>query len=85
MYIFLDDPQDISLGDVFVFMTGSDTVPLHGFDKQPVIIFYSDPGRLPNASTCVPALRLPRYLTEYADFKEKIREAILGSAGFGNV
>ena len=85
MLFSLDNPQNISLGDVFVFMTGGDTVPLHGFEKQPVITFFSDPGRLPNASTCTPALRLPRDLMEYADFKEKMQEAILGSAGFGNV
>ena len=39
--ISVDDPQhNITLGDVFAFMTGGDTVPLYGFDKQPVITFY---------------------------------------------
>ena len=71
--------------DVFVFLTGGDAVPLFGFNKQPIIEFYSEPGRLPSVSTCTPSLRLPRYLAEYAEFKEIMRESILGSAGFGNV
>ena len=68
--------------DVFVFLTGGDALPLFGFDKQPIIEFYSEPGRLPMHQL---ALRLFRYLAEYAEFKEIMRESILGSAGFGNV
>ena len=66
-------------------MTGGDTVPAFGFKKKPIIEFYSERGRLPSVATCTPSLRLPRYLVDYADFKEIIKEAILGSAGFGNV
>ena len=84
-FFIAEDPTDVSLGDVFVFLTGGDTVPLFGFEKTPMIEFYSERGRLPSAATCTPSLRLPRHLADYADFKETIIEAILGSAGFGNV
>ena len=84
MYI-AEDPTDISLSDIFVFLTGGDRVPVFGFEKTPIIEFYSEQGRLPSAATCTPALRLSRHLTDYAEFKETLTEAILGSAGFGNV
>ena len=85
-FVFLaEHPENISLSDVFMFMTGGDTIPVFGFEKEPIIEFYSEHGRLPSVATCTPTLRLPRYLVDYADFKETIKEAILGSAGFGNV
>ena len=80
-----EHPEDISLSDVFIFITGGDTVPVFGFKKKPIIEFYSERGRLPSVATCTLSLRLPRNLVDYADFKEIIKETILGSAGFGNV
>ena len=83
--LIADAPHEISLGDVLAFITGADALPPLGFDKEPTIQFFPDRERLPNASTCIPSLRLPRSLTEYYEFKDKITLAILGSGGFGNV
>ena len=40
----VEDPDIISLSDVFIFMTGGDTVPAFGFKKKPIIEFYSERG-----------------------------------------
>lgn len=45
------------------------SVPVFGFEKTPIVEFYSEQGQLPSAATCTLALRLPWHLTDYAEFK----------------
>ena len=74
----------VSLGDVVVFATGCDQIPIAGFENQPRLKFIHD-AILPTASTCGPTLCLPVQVEGTAGFSEQMRFALLGTCGFGQV
>lgn len=78
--------DDMSVGDVLQFFTGSTKVPATGFDGIPKIKFIAE-DRLPTASTCELSITFSRKMASFTveEFKDKMDFCILGSHGFGIV
>ena len=74
----------MTLGDILVFSTGCDEIPITGFDKQPTLEF-SPNDIFPTASTCDPTLRIPLNVQGSEVFSAYMHSAIFGSFGFGRV
>lgn len=83
----VDDNIGCSLEDVLMFCSGTDCVPVLGFDRQPTITFLHHPekGKLPTASACDIQLRLPAVYKEYSGFRDAMILGLLGNDGFGGV
>ena len=84
--------REASLEDLFMFWTGTTTVPPGGFRVsntpiQPSIAFFTKdcPGRLPSSSTCGLVLYLPRGTTDPLAFHGEVIRGIKMSGGFGRV
>lgn len=79
-----------TLKDVFVFVTGCESIPPLGFCgrnslKNGTIEFDAD-AVVPTVSTCSLTLRLPTNLpSDYKLFKSKMSFYILSSQGFGQL
>ena len=80
------DRDDISVGDILYFFTGSSKVPATGFDSVPKIKF-TDENRLPTASTCELSITFPRKMAGLTvdEFKDQMDFCIHGSHGYGIV
>lgn len=79
-------PIELSLGDLFSFVTGANHPPPLGFNEIPQVDFIEDPNRaFPYASTCSLTINLPLHLDAYTDFKQKMNEAMVAGHGFGTV
>lgn len=69
-----------------MLITGSDTVPPLGFHHVITVEFYDVTGndrRRPWSSTCGFTFHLPRGIEEPQEFNALMKEALLGSHGFG--
>ena len=84
MFPFTDGKSSVSLGQILMFLTGSDEPPPCGFVGSPMI-YFTDSDRLPQASTCAFTLTLSKLHTEYSLFKEKKDLAITSGCGFGQI
>ncbi|XP_072559957.1 G2/M phase-specific E3 ubiquitin-protein ligase-like isoform X2 [Paramormyrops kingsleyae] len=73
---------DVTLEEILVFATGSDSVPTLGFDPQPTVQFLYDSSRYPQANTCANILKIP-CKASYDDFKCDMDFGIKNSPGFG--
>lgn len=82
--------------EVLEFFSGSDRVPVLGFDKKPSVNFLhhkidrngkidKNSGRFPTSNTCDVVLRLPAVHKTYADFKEAMILGLKGHDGFGGI
>ena len=83
-----ESPQEgtPSIKDVFIFLTGCDTVPPLGFQGTDCEIDFDSEAVVPTVSTCSLTMRLPRTLPlDFEQFKEKMTFYILGSQGFGQL
>ena len=88
--VFLKDVEEgetdgLTLEDLLVFITGSDTVPLLGFDHVITVEFYDFSGndrRRQWSSTCGLTFHFPRRIEEPQEFKALMKEALLGCHGF---
>ena len=78
--------QDVTVGDILKFISGSEKIPATGFDSIPKIGF-TDDDRLPTASTCDLFITFSRRMAtlDYDEFKNKMDFCIHGSHGFGIV
>jgi len=74
-----------TLEDVLIFCTGSDSIPVGGFDKKIETIFLDDDKVLPTSSTCFLELRIPTCHQTNETFNEKMIEGFKGSPYFGEV
>eukprot|EP00794_Sanderia_malayensis_P006413 gene6413-7144_t len=91
--VFLQDLEekqvgDLRLEDLLIFITGADKIPPLGFDSSIKIDFYDfqdNNRRLPHASTCSPAIFLPRGMENPDTFKELMKEVLTECHGFGLV
>ena len=85
---FLEEVENgmhsLTMEQILAFITGASSPPPAGFSPKPHIRF-SDPKRLPHNSTCLNCLYLPRDLTSFDYFVERMTVAILGCSGFGLV
>ncbi|XP_046847353.1 G2/M phase-specific E3 ubiquitin-protein ligase-like [Xenia sp. Carnegie-2017] len=71
-----------TLGDVLIFATGSDDIPLLGFTPMPSLCFWEDVR--PRSNMCDTTLYLPLFPgskdeVQYDSFKEKMDDGILNS------
>lgn len=82
IYSSIAKPNDLSLGDVLVFFSGSDKIPPLGFDLPPSLSFDED-AMFPTSSTCALSLVLPSRYREYEIFKEKVDYGFKNNGGFG--
>ena len=87
-YVF-DYPQrqdEIGLGDILKFISGSSKIPATGFENAPSVRF-TDIDCLPFVSTCDISITFPRSLAVLTveEFQNKMDFCILGSHGFGKV
>ena len=68
-----------------VFLTGTDRIPVHGFERMGLLIQRMDGGegfeKLPVAHTCFNILDLPPYPTK-EKMKDKLLQAINFASGF---
>ncbi len=91
--VFLQDLEekqvgDLRLEDLLIFITGADKIPPLGFDSSIKIDFYDfqdNNRRLPHASTCSPAIYLPRGMENPDTFKELMKKVLTECHGFGLV
>jgi len=81
---------EVTLEELFAFLTGSHSIPPMGFERRGSIVFIplENPkeSRLPSVSTCIPQLSIPicNYILEdFDNFKKQINLAVLGSMEFG--
>ena len=76
--------NDIDIGEILKFLTGSSKIPATGFDSIPKIGF-TDRDYLPVVSTCDIMITFPRNMgmLDIDAFKEKIDFCILESHDFG--
>lgn len=75
-----------TLKDIFIFLTGCDTIPPLGFIGADQMIEFDSEEVVPKVSTCSLVFHLPIGLpSEYEDFKERLIFFILGSQGFGQL
>ena len=81
-----DKRQDVTVGDILKFISGSEKIPATGFDSIPKIGF-TDDDRLPTASTCDLSITFSRRMAtlDYDEFKNKMDFCIHGSHVFGIV
>ena len=73
---------DVTLQDILVFFTGSDTIPPLGFPVTASLNF-NDQNPYPTASTCSISITLPTKYSAYPEFKEKFLFAMTCHGGFG--
>ena len=85
-YEYVSECDNVSVGDILKFLSGSSRIPATGFDTTPKIRF-TDEDRLPTVSTCDMSITFPRKmgLLNFEEFKSKLDFCILGSYGFGVV
>lgn len=78
--------DDIGVGEILMFISGSPKLPACGFGSVPTIQF-TDMNILPRASTCDISLTFSRNMHSLSadDFKEKMDYYILNSHGYGEV
>ena len=71
-------------GRVLAFVTGSDRVPLDGYDPPFNVTLGSDMAKnsLPKSHTCFNQIVLPQY-SSYEALKEKLLFAVENTDGFG--
>ncbi|KAJ8046169.1 G2/M phase-specific E3 ubiquitin-protein ligase [Holothuria leucospilota] len=85
---FSDDGGATGLHHVLRFVSGADSIPPTGFDKQVDIHFFTPVSGLknyPTASTCGLEIHLPRGVSDEASFCQIMMEAILDSPGMYKV
>lgn len=85
---FTADDREVSptIRDVFIFLTGCDSVPPLGFSGTERQIEFNDGAVVPRVSTCSLVLFLPTSLpSDYQTFKEKMDFYILSSQGFSQL
>ena len=85
-YEYVLECDNVSVGDILKFLSGSSRIPATGFDTTPKIRF-TDEDCLPTVSTCDMSITFPRKmgLLNFEEFKNKLDFCILGSYGFGVV
>ena len=78
--------DDVAIGEILKFLSGSSKIPATGFDSIPKISF-TDHDCLPVVSTCDITITFPRKMgtLDIEAFREKMDFCILGSHGFGAV
>ena len=76
---------DVTLGDIFAFITGVDVIPGVGFDHSITVYFEHDSIMwYPTASTCAPSQCLPSALDNYDTMEKDFVDAIkFGSVCIG--
>ena len=74
----------MNLEEFLIFLTGTNIIPVTGFDAVPTIDF-TDRDRLPEASTCGLILTLSRNFPNYESFCGIMKRAILESCGYGKL
>ena len=84
LYKYADGDTAVSLGDILMFITGSDEPPPTGFNGV-LTLEFTDADRLPEASTCSLSLTLSRVHCDYVTFKAKMDCAISNGYGFGMI
>ena len=84
LYKYANGDTAVSLGDILMFITGTDEPPPTGFTGVPTLEF-TDADRLPEASTCSLSLTLSRAHSDYVTFKAKMDCAINNGYGFGMI
>lgn len=72
----------VTLEKVLYFFTGTEIVPVTGFDDVPVLNF-SHSNKYPTASTCAIELTLPARCDNYPSFKQNMDVGMLNHGGFG--
>ena len=83
-----DSACQLSISTILVFITGADSIPPLGFERQPTIVVDHDDvtGQYPRASTCDMRLIISVGLQgPYDRFCDKMAFAILNCHGFGRI
>ena len=76
------DEQELQLYEVLFFFSGSDSIPVGGFETVPSLQFTTNP--YPKSSTCILELSLPTiYYQQPELFKEKFIFAMKNHGGYG--
>ena len=78
----------VSIQEVLEFWTGADKVPPCGFPSDLRVEFYSKEAnvqRMPNSSTCVPVIRIPRGIDDPTELTKLMEYAIQCGHGFGKI
>ena len=82
-YVFIGNPDIVSLEDVLSFFTGATRIPIGGFDCQASLTFSAD-ACYPSASTCALQLVLPtQYYNNEELFRDRCSFAFKNPCGFG--
>ena len=84
LFYLTEGSLGVTLHNVMAFATGSEEIPILGFDRPPALKF-SRGSILPTASTCGPTLYLPSQLTSAEEFSKNMCLGITCSFGFGQV
>ncbi|XP_078811933.1 uncharacterized protein LOC105357912 [Oryzias latipes] len=77
--------RPVTLGQILVFASGTDTIPPLGFPTRPKLVFLhweGVPRIFPEANTCDVTLRLPLH-SSYSAFVEHMESGIIQSPTFG--
>ena len=82
-YRYTDEGSDITLQDLLLFLTGTDTIPPMGFESK-ITVLFTDDKCLPSVNTCALKMYLPLTPRDEEEFDEMFRLSIVGSVGFGN-
>ncbi|MBN3294428.1 G2E3 ligase, partial [Polypterus senegalus] len=72
----------VTLEEILIFATGSDSVPPLGFFPEPSLEFLHCKSKFPLANTCDCILRIP-LTNNYTNFKNNMNFGIRNSPGFG--
>lgn len=87
IYIFTEGSTVVTLEDVFIFATGTNSIPPLGLLPSPILSFLlkdeeDGQSKFPIANTCANQLKLPIH-SSYDLFKENVEFGILNSPNFG--
>ena len=72
----------LTLSDILVFFSGSDTIPPLGYDVKPVLKF-DHTAVFPTAQTCGLQFHLPTKYSKPDMFRERMSYGITNNGGFG--
>ncbi|KAJ8280980.1 hypothetical protein GJAV_G00061740 [Gymnothorax javanicus] len=73
---------NVTLEDILILATGSDSVPALGFDSPPTLKFLHDSSTFPEANTCSNIPKIP-FKESYEHFIKDMVFGIKNSPGFG--
>ena len=80
--VHLDGELKLKFTDILLLLTGSDRIPLGGFEKK-IEVFFTDDVSIPKISTCGLMFTLPLKMENFA--KLMVNSVKFGGVGFGDI